>query len=111
MYLRPFTVLPILLFVLTACGQQAPQAQKGDQGPPGPAGPAGPPGPAGTSIRSVVGDCNGPCIVACDESERILSAFAVSPGGTFVYQSETRSRFRPQQPDVAVKVILACIPK
>ena len=111
MHARWFIVPSIALLALCACGQEAPKAQKGEQGPPGPMGPAGPPGPAGTTIRSIVGDCGGTCIVACGDGERILSAFAVSPGGTFVYESEARSTFRPEQPGVPVKVILACIPK
>jgi hypothetical protein len=114
MHAGRFIVLSIALLALFACGQEAPKVQKGEQGPPGPMGPAGPPGPpgpAGTTIRSIVGDCGGTCIVACGDGERILSAFAVSPGGTFVYESEARSTFRPEQPGAPVKVILACIPK
>ena len=114
MRVHMFIVPSILLLALSACGQETPKAEKGERGPPGPAGPAGatgPAGPAGTTIRSIVGDCGGPCTVACGESERILSAYAVSPGGSFIYESDNRATFRPQQPNVSVKVVLACIPK
>jgi len=50
-----------------------PESPKGEQGPAGPMGPAGPPGPAGTTIRSIAGDCSGPCVVACEDGERILA--------------------------------------
>jgi hypothetical protein len=100
-----------LLLALAACGREA---EKGERGPPGFDGPPGPPGPAGSSgtfIRSVDGDCSGPCTVACEANERILSAYAITPGGTFTFESDNRAAFRPQRPGVAVKVILACIPK
>jgi hypothetical protein len=104
----------LLLLALTACGQDVPKAEKGDPGPPGPAGPSGPPGPAGpvgTVIRSVDEECSGACKVACEANERILSAYAITPGGAFTFESDNRASFRPQRAGVAVKVILACIPK
>jgi hypothetical protein len=95
----------LLLLALAGCGQDALKAERGEQGPPGPAGPAGPVGPAGpagppgpagsagpqgepgspgTVIRSVERDCSGPCTVACEANERILSAYAITPGGACV---------------------------
>jgi hypothetical protein len=108
----------VVLFglVLTACGEnQVPQkGETGVQGPPGPAGPAGPAGPVGPSgavIRFVDGDCRQPCTVACQEDERILSTYAINPGGTFVIDAENKAPFRPQRPGVSVKVVLACVQK
>ena len=101
---------------LSACGEQpAPQkGETGTQGPPGPEGPAGPPGPvgpAGTSIRFVDGECRQACTLACQDNERILSTYAINPGGSFVFDSESKATFRPQRQGVAVKVVLACAPK
>ena len=101
---------------LSACGEQ-PVAQKGEtgaQGPPGPEGPAGPPGPVGPSgsfIRFVDGECRQACTLACQDDERILSSYAINPGGSFVFDSENKATFRPQRQGVAVKVVLACAPK
>ena len=101
---------------LSACGEQpAPQkGETGTQGPPGPEGPAGPPGPVGpggTSIRFVDGECRQACTLACQDNERILSTYAINPGGSFVFDSEFKATFRPQRQGVAVKVVLACAPK
>ena len=95
---------------------QNPVAQKGergDQGPPGPEGPPGPAGPAGlsTAIRFVEGECRQPCIVACEDNERILDTFAINPGGTFIFDADNKATFRPEQQDRPVKVILACVRK
>jgi hypothetical protein len=38
-------------------------------------------------------------------------ALLLAPGGSFIYESDNRATFRPQQPNVSVKVVLACIPK
>ena len=106
----------LLVLALSACGENQ-LAQKGDQGPPGPAGPPGPPGPAGpagisgTAIRFVNGECRQACTVACDDNERILSAYAINPGGTFAFEAEDKATFRPQRQGVAIKVILACLQK
>src|SRR6476619_4530156 len=111
----PLLIVPLLLLLALAdCGHDPTKAEKGERGPPGPVGPPGPPGPAspGTVIRSVDGDCSGPsCIITCEANEKILSAYAINPGGTFSYEADNRAIFRPQRPGVAVKVILACIPK
>jgi hypothetical protein len=87
---------------------------KGDPGPAGAAGPAGTPGPAGpggTVVRFVDGECRTPCVVACEADERILSTYALNPGGTFTYEADNRATFRPQQPGVSAKVVLACVPR
>jgi hypothetical protein len=49
--------------------------------------------------------------VTCENNERILSAYALNPGGTVVYNSDSSATFRPARPNVAVKVMPACIPK
>ena len=113
----PVRALILLLpLALTACGEdplglKGPKGERGPSGPPGPEGQAGPPGRAGTAIRLVDGDCTSPCTVACEDSERILSTYAIGPGGTFSFQSDSRAIFRPQQPGAANKVVLACIAK
>ena len=110
-----------LLFLLaaSACGenQVAQKGEKGDQGSPGPQGPAGQPGPvgptgiSGTVIRFVESECRQACTVACEDNERILSTYAINPGGAFVFDADNKATFRPQRQGVAIKVILACVPK
>jgi hypothetical protein len=51
------------------------------------------------------------CPVACEANERILSSFAISPGGTFVFEDERRATFRPQRQGISFKVVLSCIPR
>jgi hypothetical protein len=109
MPVRP--VILLLVLTLAACGEDVFKGQRGPPGPAGPAGPAGAPGAEGTAIRLVDGECMSPCTVACEDSERILSTYAIQPGGTFTFQSDSRATFRPQQPGVASKVVLACIPR
>ena len=109
-------LIVLLALALSACGESQifPRGEKGEQGPRGPAGPAGPSGPAGTggtTVRVVDGECRGPCIVACEDSERILSTYAINPGGTFTFEADNRATFRPQQQGVSTKVVVACIPK
>jgi hypothetical protein len=81
-------------------------------GPPGPEGPPGPAGAASTSgtvVRFVDSECRQVCFVACAENERILSFYAINPGGTFTFDADSRkATFRPQRQGVSVKVILAC---
>ena len=115
--------IAFLLLALSACGQnQTPQ--KGDQGPPGEAGPPGPPGPAGLPgpagtagisgavIRFVDSECRQACTVACEENERILSAHAINPGGSFIFDADNnKATFRPPRQGVSVKVVLACVQK
>ncbi len=114
MHVRAFIIL--LLLALAACGEDpfALKGQKGDSGPPGPPGPAGAPGAAGaegTAIRLVDGECMSPCTVACEDNERILSTYAINPGGTFSYETDSRATFRPQRQGVASRVVLACVPR
>ena len=115
MTVRPLMIpLLLALLALSACEEKqvaGPQGEKGEQGPPGPAGPAGPTGPAGTVIRFVDGECRQACTVACEANERILTTHAINPGGTFVFEDESRATFRPQRQGVAVKVVVACAPK
>jgi hypothetical protein len=109
----------VAAFALTGCsdglniikGEKGDVGEKGEPGPAGPPGPSGPAGAGGTVIRSVAGECRQACTVACEANERILSAYAVNPGGTFIFEDDNRATFRPQQQGVSVKVVLACIPK
>jgi hypothetical protein len=112
MQARCFIVL--LLLALSACGGENPVAGgKGDQGTPGVEGPPGPAGPAGlgAAIRFVDGECRQPCVVACQDNERILNMFGINPGGTFALTADNKATFLPQQRDTPVKVILACVRK
>jgi hypothetical protein len=113
MQVRWFAVL--LVLALTACGEkEAPAPMRGEQGPagaPGPPGPAGPVGTSGTIIRFVDGECRQACLMACEQDERILSVYAINPGGTFTFDAENKATFRPQRQGAAVKVVLACVQK
>jgi len=112
-------LIVLLLLGLSACGEQpvSQTGEKGDPGPPGPAGPAGPLGPvgpsgiSGTVIRFVEGECRQACTLACEDNERILSTYAINPGGSFVFDADNKATFRPQRQGVSVKVVLACAPK
>jgi hypothetical protein len=106
----------LMMLVLTACGENplGLKGAPGERGPAGPVGPAGPPGAAGaagTAIRLVDGECVTPCTVACEDSERILTTYAINPGGTFTFESDSRATFRPQRAGAATKVVLACVPR
>ncbi len=92
-------------------GEKGDAGEKGDPGPAGPPGPPGAAGAAGTAIRFVDGECRQACKVACEENERILTTYAINPGGTFTFEADNQATFRPQRQGVAVKVSLACVPK
>ena len=114
MQVRWFIVgLLLAPLALSACEEKqvAAPGEKGEAGPPGPAGPAGPAGPGGTVIRFVDGECRQACTVACEANERILSTHALNPGGTFIFEEDNRATFRPQRQGVAIKVMVACVPK
>jgi hypothetical protein len=117
MQVRWFLVgLLLASLALSACEEKqvAAPGEKGDPGPAGPAGPAGPPGPAGPGgmvVRFVDGECRQACTVSCEANERILSTHALNPGGTFIFEEDNRATFRPQRQGVAIKVMVACVPK
>lgn len=92
-------------------GEKGDAGKEGERGPAGPGGPAGPAGPTGTVIRFVEGECRQACKVACEENERILTTYAINPGGTFTFEADNQATFRPQRQGAAAKVILACVPK
>jgi hypothetical protein len=108
--------LVLLMLALSACGENpvVRKGEKGDQGPPGseePSGPRGPVGPSGTVIRFVDSECHQVCFIACGENERILSAYAINPGGDFAFTDNNKATFRPQRQGVPVKAVLACVQK
>jgi hypothetical protein len=113
MQTRRFIVL--LMLVLSACGENPQKGEKGDQGPAGPEGAPGPVGAAGMSgtvIRFVEIECRQICFLACKENERILSSYAINPGGAFTFDADHRkATFRPQLQGAPVKVVLACAEK
>jgi hypothetical protein len=91
-------LIVLLLLGLSACGEQpvSQKGEKGDPGPPGPAGPEGPlgpVGPSGTFIRFVDGECRQACTLSCQENERILSTYAINPGGSFVFDADNKVTF------------------
>ena len=95
--------------------QVGPQGEKGERGEPGPAGAVGPRGLTGVAgqsatTRFIDGECRQSCNVACEANERIISTFAIYPGGTFVFVDESRATFQPPRGQ-AVKVVVACAPK
>jgi hypothetical protein len=63
----------------------------------------------GHSVRDT--ECRQLCKVECEENERILGAYAINLGGTFIFQSDNQANFRPQRQGVAIKVLLTCVPK
>ena len=69
----------LILFALAGCGGGLRRGKRATRGRLGlkvlPAPPA-PLGASGTIIRSVEGNCSGPCTVACENNERILSVYA-----------------------------------
>src|SRR5262245_42019647 len=110
----PISIMPVRLFAialaltLAACEKK----EVASQGPPGLAGPPGPAGPpGGTVIRFVDGECRQTCAVACEANERILNAFAIGPGGTFIFEEGNRATFLPQRQGASAKVVLACAQK
>ena len=112
-----FILLVAALGLLTALvfkeQKVGPQGEQGLPGPAGPQGAVGPPGQAGlntSSIRFVDGECRQPCLLSCEIGERILTIHAINPGGTLVFEDETRATFRPAQ-RTAVKVVIACVSK
>jgi hypothetical protein len=113
MQVRWFIVL--LMLALSACGENPHKGEKGDQGPAGPEGTPGPVGAAGMSgtvIRFLEIECRQICFVACKENERILSSYAINPGGAFTFDADHRkATFRPQLQGAPVKVVLACVEK
>jgi hypothetical protein len=110
-------LIVLSMLALSACGENQ-VAQKGERGTPGPPGPEGPPGSAGaagesrTVIRFVDSECRQVCILACAESERVLSTYAINSEGTFTFDPDNRkATFRPEPQGVSVKVVLACAQK
>ena len=116
LWLLVITIAVVVLWSLKPQPIPGAQGERGEQGPPGLAGPPGPPGaaapaePRGTVIRFIDGECRQACNVACEAGERILTTFAIYPGGTFVFVDENHSTFYPQR-GTAVKVVVACAPK
>src|SRR5260221_14523043 len=39
-------------------------------------------------------ECHQPCIVACEDNERILNTVAIKPGGTFIFEADNKATFR-----------------
>jgi hypothetical protein len=85
---------------------------QGPVGPQGPAGPPGPPGPSGSTASGIrfaeYGCASSACTLSCGNEERILTAYALDPGGSFIFEDERRVTVRPiRQP--SSKIVLVCI--
>lgn len=117
--MRLSLLIVVTSFLLAACGQSEPPAKgeagpSGPPGPPGPVGPAGPPGPAGLpsseqqNIRVLTQPCNQTtCGASCEESEQILNAYALNPGGSIGYIDERNVTFQPKgRPAVLVLICM-----
>lgn len=83
----------------------------GPQGPRGLPGPPGPPGPAGsasTGIRVAEFGCNAAsCLLSCNNDERIVNAYSLSPGGAFTFEDDRSVTFRPLRRP-SNKIVLVC---
>jgi hypothetical protein len=85
---------------------------QGPVGPQGQAGPPGPPGPSGSTASGIrfaeYGCLSSACTLSCGNEERILTAYALNPGGSFIFEDERRVTVRPiRQP--SSKIVLVCI--
>jgi hypothetical protein len=77
-------------------GPQGPPGPAGAQGPPGPSGPAGAPVPVAPSIRFAEFGCpTVVCSLSCNDGERLLNVYAVTPGGSFTFEDDRGVTFRP----------------
>jgi hypothetical protein len=87
------------------------QGPMGPQGPPGPPGPSGPAGLTVSGIRFAEFGCaSAACTLSCRNEERILSAYALNPGGTLVFEDDRQVTVKPvRQP--SSKIILVCVPQ
>jgi hypothetical protein len=86
--------------------------QIGSQGPVGPQGPPGPPGPAGSTTTGIrfaeFGCASAACTLSCRNEERLLNAYALNPGGTFVFEDDRQVTIKPVHPPSG-KIILVCV--
>src|SRR5204862_6161445 len=93
-----FAAVMLACMAVVACGSSEPpqKGERGEAGPPGPPGPAGPPGPPSASaMRFAEFGCQQPtCTASCNDNERLVSAYAVNPGGVFVFEDDRRVTFR-----------------
>jgi hypothetical protein len=87
---------------------------QGPVGPQGPQGPPGPPGPAGSTAFGIrfaeFGCASAACTLSCRNDERIVSAYALNPGGSLVFEDDRQVTVKPvRQP--SGKIILVCVPQ
>jgi hypothetical protein len=77
-------------------GPEGPAGPMGTPGAAGPPGAPGAPGPPGPSIRFAEFGCNQPaCLLSCNEGERIVNVYTLSPGATYIYEDDRRVTVRP----------------
>jgi hypothetical protein len=120
----PMRLVWILLFLaalavsgwaLTHTVMKGDRGEPGAAGPPGPQGPPGPPGlpgsvgGSGPAVRFAEFGCAAAaCAMNCNDGERIMNAYALNPGGTFVFEDDRRVTFRPARRP-SNKVVLVCV--
>jgi hypothetical protein len=46
--------------------------------------------------------------LSCNEDERLLNAYALTPGGVFTFEDDRRVTFRPARRPSS-KIVLACV--
>ncbi len=88
---------------------QGPPGPRGPQGPAGPPGPVGAPGAGGSAMRFAEFGCNNAaCLLTCNDGERILNVYALSPGGSFIFEDDRSVTFRPVRRPSS-KIVLICV--
>ncbi|MGZ8371850.1 MAG: hypothetical protein ACXW3G_02945 [Rhodoplanes sp.] len=112
-----FLSLMTLSLLVGGCGQEqaVTKGEKGDAGPAGPPGPPGPAGPAGRGgggVRFAEFTCQqAACSASCEQSERLMNAFALNPAGTFTVESDRAIIYTPPKRGPSGKLVLVCAPQ
>lgn len=106
-----FGIVGLGSWSLSRAGFFAAQSVQGPAGPRGPQGPPGPPGAAaatGSGIRFAEFGCVAPtCLLSCNDAERIINAYALTPGGSFTFENDRSVTFRPVRRP-SNKIVLVC---
>ena len=86
-----------------------PSGPAGPMGSPGAMGPPGPAGRPGASMRFAEFGCDqAACALSCNERERIVNVYTLSPGATYIYEDDRRVTVRPMRRPSS-KIILICV--
>ena len=89
--------------------------EKGEQGPPGPCrscqDPQGQRARAERSFVSLMENVVSPALSHARRMNAFSALTRSAPGGTFIFEADNKTTFRPQRQGASVKVILACVQK